>query len=88
MPDSAVHEIPAQYLLSAQAPPERTLVDILAATATAYPDAPAIDDGDRPLTYSQLHALVRRGVRPGSIRIATLRSSSLSRRSRICRLVT
>ncbi|MBL1077275.1 amino acid adenylation domain-containing protein [Nocardia sp. 2] len=55
------------------APPARTLVDILAATASAYPDAPAIDDGEAVLTYAELLAeidhevgrLAAAGVRPG-----------------------
>lgn len=47
-------EIPAQYLLSAQAPEPRTLVDILRDTAARHPDAPAIDDGTVQLTYSEL----------------------------------
>ena len=47
-------EIPARYLLSAQAPEPRTLVDILYATALRYPDAPAIDDGSVILTYREL----------------------------------
>ena len=47
-------EIPARYLLSAQAPEPRTLVDILYDTATRYPDAAAIDDGTVQLTYSEL----------------------------------
>jgi non-ribosomal peptide synthetase-like protein len=48
------HDIPAQYLLSREAPPQRTLVDILYATAERHPDAPAIDDGDVQLTYAEL----------------------------------
>ena len=47
-------EIPAQYLLSNQAPEPRTLVDILYDTAARHPDAPAIDDGSVQLTYSEL----------------------------------
>jgi non-ribosomal peptide synthetase-like protein len=46
--------IPAQYLLSGQAPAPRTLIEILYATAARYPDAPAIDDGAIQLTYSEL----------------------------------
>ena len=41
-------EIPAQYLLSPFAPEPRTLIDILYDTAAPHPDAPALDDGDRP----------------------------------------
>ncbi|MDP7725912.1 Pls/PosA family non-ribosomal peptide synthetase [Mycobacterium sp. TY814] len=47
-------EIPAQYLLSADAPSPRTLIDIIRATAARYPDAAAIDDGEVQLTYSEL----------------------------------
>ncbi|MRH87726.1 amino acid adenylation domain-containing protein [Nocardia sp. SYP-A9097] len=36
------------------APSARTLVDILAATAARHPEAPAIDDGDAVLSYSEL----------------------------------
>ncbi|WP_407646215.1 Pls/PosA family non-ribosomal peptide synthetase [Gordonia iterans] len=52
--------IPEEFLRAAQAPAARTLVDILTATAAAHPDAPAIDDGDQVLTYSELLAVVRR----------------------------
>ncbi|MCV7198784.1 Pls/PosA family non-ribosomal peptide synthetase [Mycobacterium angelicum] len=46
--------IPAQYLLSSEAPKPRTLIDILYDTAASYPDAAAIDDGEVQLTYSEL----------------------------------
>ncbi len=52
--------IPAEFLLGDQAPAGRTLCDVLAETARTYPDAPAIDDGDQLVTYSELLALVRR----------------------------
>ncbi|MEU3598704.1 Pls/PosA family non-ribosomal peptide synthetase [Streptomyces sp. NPDC006798] len=42
------------------AAPERTLVDILAATALRHPDALALDDGVAPLTYRALLAEVAR----------------------------
>ena len=61
MPDIA-NAIPAQYLLSAQAPAPRTLVDIFAETVRRFPDAPALDDGEGALTYSQVSALMRRGA--------------------------
>lgn len=41
------------------APPERTLLDILAATAERHADALAVDDGQVALTYRDLHARVR-----------------------------
>ncbi|MEV0464879.1 Pls/PosA family non-ribosomal peptide synthetase [Nocardia tengchongensis] len=58
---------------AALAPQARTLVDILAATAAAYPDAPAIDDGEVELGYAELLAeiavevdrLAAAGVRAG-----------------------
>ncbi|WP_291314024.1 Pls/PosA family non-ribosomal peptide synthetase [Corynebacterium sp. UBA2622] len=40
------------------APPPRTLIDVLTATASRYPDAAAIDDGD-VLTYAELIERVR-----------------------------
>ena len=43
---------------SAAAPTPRTLIDVLSATATAHPDAIAIDDGDAPLSYQDLTAYV------------------------------
>ena len=56
------NEIPPQYLLSAQAPEPRTLIDILRATVDAYPEVPAIDDGDVVLTYSELWEEVLEGA--------------------------
>jgi non-ribosomal peptide synthetase-like protein len=58
---------------SGLAPAERTLLDILVATADHHPDAPAIDDGQQCLSYAQLvdavtemaHSLVARGVARG-----------------------
>ncbi len=47
-------EVPAQYLLSPQAPSPRTLIDIIYETAGRYPDATAIDDGSVQLTYAEL----------------------------------
>ncbi|MGE2732578.1 Pls/PosA family non-ribosomal peptide synthetase [Mycolicibacterium vaccae] len=47
-------QIPAQFLLSAQAPPPRTLIDILYDTARRHPEAPALDDGEVQLTYAEL----------------------------------
>lgn len=54
--------IPAQYLLSTQAPAPRTLVDILYDTASRFPDAAAIDDGEVQLTYSEVIADVEAGL--------------------------
>lgn len=68
---------PAAFLRSPQAPPARTLIDILRDTAHRFPDAPAIDDGAVSVSYSELlddiaegaqwlaNAGVRRGDRVG-----------------------
>lgn len=50
-------EAPAVFR-SRSAPVRRTLVDILDATVTAHPDAPAIDTGAGTLTYRRLAAEV------------------------------
>ncbi|WP_395405109.1 Pls/PosA family non-ribosomal peptide synthetase [Arthrobacter sp. UC242_113] len=50
---------PAQLPGAAAAPPVRTLVDILTATAERFPDASALDDGRRSLSYAQLLAEVK-----------------------------
>lgn len=55
------------------APPERTLVDILQATAAKYPDEPALDDSHVSLSYRELLGQVTRfagrlttlGIGPG-----------------------
>ncbi|WP_172804338.1 Pls/PosA family non-ribosomal peptide synthetase [Arthrobacter sp. QXT-31] len=49
----------AQLPRAAAAPPERTLVDILTETAARFPDASALDDGRRSLSYAQLLAEVK-----------------------------
>jgi len=54
--------IPARYLQSGHAPAPRTLVDILYATATRYPDATAIDDGDVQLTYAEVIEDIEAGM--------------------------
>ncbi|MGV9837642.1 Pls/PosA family non-ribosomal peptide synthetase [Nocardia niigatensis] len=64
---------PNPMLGAALAPPARTLIDILAATAATYPDAPALDDGEVELGYAELLAeiaveverLAAAGVRAG-----------------------
>ncbi|BBZ30635.1 amino acid adenylation protein [Mycolicibacterium madagascariense] len=55
-------DIPAQYLSSPSAPPARTLIDVLQATAARYPDAPALDDGEVQLTYAELIADIDESV--------------------------
>ena len=62
MPAHSASEIPAQYLLAADAPEPRTLVDVLYETASRHPDAPAIDDGAVQLTYSELISDVEESV--------------------------
>ncbi|MGF7122924.1 Pls/PosA family non-ribosomal peptide synthetase [Rhodococcus sp. AG1013] len=58
-----MHRIPAEMLRSALAPAPRTLIDILTATAEAYPEATAIDDGHLPLTYRELIGQLETGAR-------------------------
>jgi len=52
-----------QFPGSFAAPPERTLIDVLQATAAHFPDASALDDGRRSLSYAQLMAAVRAAAR-------------------------
>ncbi|WP_442853595.1 Pls/PosA family non-ribosomal peptide synthetase [Arthrobacter sp. RIT-PI-e] len=47
---------PAQLVASDRAPAPRTLVDVLRATAAAHPEASALDDGVRSLSYAELVA--------------------------------
>ncbi|HEY4615409.1 MAG TPA: Pls/PosA family non-ribosomal peptide synthetase [Citricoccus sp.] len=47
-----------QLSSAALAPPVRTLVEVLAATAERHPEAPALDDGDTVLSYAELLAEV------------------------------
>ena len=44
---------------AAAAPPQRTLVDILEATARRFPEASALDDGSKSLSYAELLKSVR-----------------------------
>lgn len=63
---------PDPLLAGDRAPDPRTLLDVLAQTAAAHPDAPALDDGV-PVSYAQLQRvvaeraarLVDQGVGPG-----------------------
>ncbi|NMN96883.1 amino acid adenylation domain-containing protein [Nocardiaceae bacterium YC2-7] len=57
-----IAQVPSEYLRSGLAAPPRTLIDILAATAAAFPDAPAIDDGHVQLSYEELLAEVAEGA--------------------------
>ncbi len=54
--------VPAEFLRSSLAPEPRTLIDILTATAQAYPDAPAIDDGENSLSYAELLEAIDEGT--------------------------
>ncbi len=56
-PSGSVH-LP-QMPGSTRTPPARTLVEILLATADAFPEAPALDDGTRVLSYAELIVEVR-----------------------------
>jgi len=71
-PDTgAVQSLPAPHLTvhepqlpgALSAPPERTLIDIIRDTAARYPDASALDDGHRSLSYAQLMDEVRATAR-------------------------
>ena len=55
--------IPSVFLRSAHAPAPRTLIDIVRASAEANPEAPAIDDGDTTLSYSELLDEIELGAR-------------------------
>jgi len=55
LPDPLLAPVPAVFS-AAGAAPERTLLDILDATAVRHPDALAVDDGVTPLTYRALLA--------------------------------
>ena len=52
---TAMPEVPEHYLLGSEAPPARTLWDIVQTTAEHYPEAAALDDGEI-LTYAELLA--------------------------------
>ncbi|CAM4002120.1 Pls/PosA family non-ribosomal peptide synthetase [Smaragdicoccus niigatensis] len=55
--------VPSELLRSHCAPAARTLIDILHTTATIYPDAPALDDGEQTLTYREMIEHIEDGVR-------------------------
>ncbi len=59
----AMPGIPPQYLRSPDAPPPRTLIDVLAETADRYPEAIGIDDGSVQLTYAEMMRDIHAGVR-------------------------
>lgn len=74
----------AGFVGGANAPPARTLLDVLAGTATRFPTAPAVDDGETTLSYAELVVAVDRlagrlataGVRRGDRVGVRLRSGS------------
>lgn len=57
--DTAERPYPPQLPASDRTPPERTLVDVLTATAEAFPESPALDDGTQVLSYAELLEEVR-----------------------------
>ncbi len=59
----AIPSVPPQFLLSSNAPPPRTLIDILRDVAARHPDATAIDDGENPLTYAEVMASITESAR-------------------------
>ena len=55
-------EVLPHYLRSSEAPPPRTLIDILYDTAACFPEATGIDDGEVQLTYAEMIADIEDGV--------------------------
>jgi non-ribosomal peptide synthetase component F len=74
----------AGFVGGVNAPPARTLLDVLAGTATRFPTASAVDDGETTLSYAELVVAVERlagrlataGVRRGDRVGVRLRSGS------------
>lgn len=72
-PDAPAGTVQQELARAAHAPAPRTLLDVLAATAAAHPDATALEDPDGTLDYAALlrtvheraDDLARRGVRRG-----------------------
>uniref|UniRef100_UPI0039EDF644 AMP-binding protein n=1 Tax=Sinomonas sp. G460-2 TaxID=3393464 RepID=UPI0039EDF644 len=56
---TAERPYPPQLPASDRTPPERTLIDVLTATAEAFPESPALDDGTQVLSYAELLEEVR-----------------------------
>ena len=69
-----MQDIPQNYLRSPHAAPSRTLIDVFESAVRRFPDAACIDDGERVLSYSEVHAHITesaawlhgQGVAPGS----------------------
>ncbi len=57
--EAASRPFPPQLPGTDRTPPARTLFDILTASAEAFPEAPALDDGTRTLSYTELLSEVR-----------------------------
>ncbi|GHG56517.1 amino acid adenylation protein [Sinomonas cellulolyticus] len=57
--DTAPRRYPPQLAGSERTPAPRTLLDILTASAEAFPEAPALDDGAQALSYAELLDEVR-----------------------------
>ncbi|BCT75813.1 amino acid adenylation protein [Sinomonas cyclohexanicum] len=57
--DATPRRYPPQLAGSQRTPAARTLIDVLTASADAFPEAPALDDGTRALSYSELLDEVR-----------------------------
>ena len=53
----SLSSVPRQFLRAGEAPPKRTLYEVLATTAQTHPEAAALDDGE-VLTYAELMAEV------------------------------
>ena len=71
----SLKSVPRQFLRAGEAPPRRTLVDILSRTAAAHPNAAAIDDGE-VLTYAELMDVVHG-------KVAELHAAGIRRGDRI-----
>lgn len=66
----------AQLVRSASAPPPRTLIDIIVATAQAHPAADALDDGQTALSYAEL-------LRQASAKAGELAAAGVRRGDRV-----
>ncbi|WP_207916658.1 non-ribosomal peptide synthetase [Micromonospora sp. KC723] len=75
LPDDELHRVTRAVNATGRAYPAVTVPALFAARVAAAPDAPALVDGDRTLTYAQLDAaatrlaalLGQRGVGPGTL---------------------
>jgi len=74
--DASLTSAPGLLLRSGEAPPERTLLDVLAGTAARFPDASALEDAAGALSYRELLARVFAGA-------ARLREHGVGRGDRV-----